>query len=58
MKKKKKKWLKFRHKVIRNLAYWVLYPYTRIKYGVKIEKFRGQEKMNCPKLCGQHKKES
>ena len=36
----KKKWLRFRHKVIRNLAYVLLYPYARIKYGIKIEKFR------------------
>ena len=36
----KKKWLRFRHKVIRNLAYVLLYPYVRIKYGITIEKFR------------------
>lgn len=42
--KKNKKWIKFRHKVIRNVAYWVLYPYTRIRYGIKITKFKEQGK--------------
>jgi 1-acyl-sn-glycerol-3-phosphate acyltransferase len=44
MKRKKKQWTKFRHRVIRNLAYAVLYPYTRIKYGARIEKFREKQK--------------
>ena len=39
---KKKKWIKFRHRVVRNLAYAVLYPYSRIKYGIRITKFREQ----------------
>ena len=43
-KKKKQKWMKFRHHVVRNLAYLVMYPYTRLKYGVKIERMRNQEK--------------
>ncbi len=43
-KAKQKKWAKFRHRVIRNLAWLVLYPYTRLKYGVKIEKFKQQGK--------------
>ena len=38
----KKKWLRFRHKVVRNLAYILLYPYARIRYGIKIEKFKQQ----------------
>ncbi len=38
----KKKWLRFRHKVVRNLAYIILYPYARIRYGIKIEKFKQQ----------------
>ncbi len=41
---KKKGWMRFRHRVVRNLAYWVLYPYARLKYGIKIEKFRHQGK--------------
>lgn len=40
--KKKKKWMRFRHRVIRNIAYVLLYPYTRWKYGVRIEKFKEQ----------------
>ena len=40
---KTKKWLKFRHKVIRNVAYYVLYPYARLKYGIEITKFKEQE---------------
>ena len=50
MKKKKqnkrKKWLKFRHRVVTALAYLVLYPFTRIKYGIKIERFKEKKKRN------------
>ena len=41
-KKKKKKWIKFRHKVVRNVAYHIVAPYTRWKYGVTIEPFKEQ----------------
>ena len=46
MKKMKKdgKWLKFRHRVVRNIVYCVLRPYVHFKYGIKIEKFKEQEK--------------
>ena len=44
-KKKKKKWLKFRHRVVRNLVVWcILKPYIRIKYRAKIRKFKQQGK--------------
>ena len=43
-KKKDKKWIKPRHLIVRNILYFVLTPYTRIKYGLKVEKFREQEK--------------
>ena len=43
-KKKKKKWIKFRHKIIRNVLYATLGVYTRLKFGIKIEKFKAQEK--------------
>ena len=46
--KKQKKWLKFRHRVVRNLAYIILYPYSRIKYGITIQKFKEQK--NTPYL--------
>lgn len=36
----KKSWIKPRHRLIRNIAYLVLYPYARLKYGVRVEKFK------------------
>lgn len=36
----KNNWIKFRHKIIRDLAYAVLVPYSKIKYGIKVEKFK------------------
>ena len=42
-KKKDTKWLKFRHKVVRNTAYWIVRPYVHFKYGIKIEKYKEQE---------------
>lgn len=42
MSKKKTKWLKFRHRVVRNIAYAVLYPYSKWKYGITVEKFKEQ----------------
>ena len=41
--KKNKKWIKFRHTVVTNLLFTIIYPYSRIKYGIKVEKFREQE---------------
>jgi len=41
--KKKKGWLKFRHRVVRNILFGTLGVYSRIKYGIKIEKFKDQE---------------
>lgn len=41
-KAKKKKWLRFRHRVIRNLAYLVFMPYVRLRYGIRVEPFRDQ----------------
>ncbi len=40
----KKKWMRTRHKIVRNIAFLVLYPYCRIKYGIKVEKFKEQGK--------------
>ena len=42
--KKKKKWVLLRHRVVSKLAGWVLGPYSRCKYKVKIEKFKQQGK--------------
>ena len=46
MKKKKKdtKWCKLRHLIVRNTAYWIVRPYVHFKYGIKIEKYKEQEK--------------
>ena len=41
---KKKKWIKFRHKVIRLPLYLILGTYSRIKYGIKVERFKEEEK--------------
>ena len=40
--KKQKTWLRFRHRVVRNLLYLVMAPYCYLKYGLKPEKFRQQ----------------
>ena len=40
----KNKWVKFRHKVVRSVAYFIIAPYSRLKYGIKVERFRKQEK--------------
>lgn len=42
-KTKKQKWIKPRHTIIKHIAYHLLYPYTKIKYGIEIEKFQQQE---------------
>ena len=42
--KKDKKWIKPRHIAVRNILSAVLTPYARVKYGLKVEKFRAQEK--------------
>ena len=39
-KKKKQKWMKKRHWIVRNIAYVILYPYTKLKFGIQIEKFK------------------
>ncbi len=43
-KKRKQKWMKSRHRIVRNLAALVLGPYSRWKYGITVEKFREQGK--------------
>ena len=42
--KDKKKWLRFRHGVVTKLLDLTLGVYTRIKYNIKIEKFKAQER--------------
>ena len=43
-KKKKQTWRKLRHRIVWSLAFCVLYPYTRIKYRVKIKKYKEKQK--------------
>ena len=42
--KNKKKWVRYRYRVIRFLVYPVFWVWTRLKFGTKIEKFRPKEK--------------
>lgn len=42
--KKKKKWLKFRHKVVRSVLFHPVYWYSKLKYHMTIDKFKEQEK--------------
>lgn len=42
--KKNQKWMRFRHKIVRNVLFLFIYPYSRLKYGIKIEKFREKPK--------------
>ncbi|MEE0945456.1 MAG: lysophospholipid acyltransferase family protein [Acutalibacteraceae bacterium] len=37
------KWIKLRHKFFRNFLILFLYPYTVLKYGIRINKFKEQE---------------
>lgn len=37
-----KKWIKFHHRIVRNILFAVLYPYTKLKYGITIEKFKNE----------------
>ncbi|MBQ8683983.1 MAG: 1-acyl-sn-glycerol-3-phosphate acyltransferase [Clostridia bacterium] len=36
---KKTTWMRYRHRVVRNIAYCLLYPYAKIKYGLTVEPF-------------------
>ena len=40
--KQDKQWVKKRHRIVRNIAYVLLYPYMRWRYGITIEKFKEQ----------------
>lgn len=42
--KKTKKWVKFRHKVVRALAWVFFYPSIKFKFRAKIDKFKGDKK--------------
>lgn len=42
-KAKKKKWMKLRHRIVRNLAFGPMYVYSKFKYGIAIEKNQDTE---------------
>lgn len=41
-KKSRKKWIRFRHKVITEVVRWVLTPYIKWRYHIKVDKFKEQ----------------
>ncbi len=41
---RKNRWLKPRHKVVRNILFAILHPYCKWRYGITIDKFKAQEK--------------
>ena len=41
-KKKQKKWIRFRHKIVTALLRGVIGTYSRLKYGITVEKFKEQ----------------
>ena len=41
-KKKQTKWIKFRHRIVRNIAFALLCPYCKWKYGVTADRFKEQ----------------
>ena len=43
MKKKKNKWIRAQHKFMRNLIYMLVYPFTKLKYHIKIKKQKNVE---------------
>ena len=40
---KKKKWIKCRHSIIRNVAYFPVYVYSKWKYGLTVDRFKEQQ---------------
>lgn len=46
MKKKNKKWVRWRHKVVTSILRYTLGPFTKIKYGIKVERFNDEGKRN------------
>ncbi len=43
-KKAKKKWIRPRHKFVRVVASWFIYPICRLKYGMRLKKFNNPDK--------------
>ena len=38
--KNKKKWVRLRHKIVRSLAYGILFPFSVIRYGLKVKRMK------------------
>ena len=41
-KRKKTKWIKARHKIIRDVLIWIIYPLCVLMYGIKVRCFKEQ----------------
>ena len=41
-KKKKTKWIKRRHKIVRDVLIWIIYPLCVLMYGIKVRRFKEQ----------------
>ena len=41
---KKKRWIRFRHKIVRNVLNFFLKPYCYLKYGLRVERLREKKK--------------
>ena len=51
---KRGKWIKFRHHIVRNILYATLGVYSCLKYRMKVERFREQEKRHYLILFNNH----
>lgn len=38
----KKQWMRPRHRIVRNIVFIILAPYSYLKYGIKVDKFKEQ----------------
>lgn len=45
--KKKNQWMKFRHRIVKTLAYLILTPYSRIMYGVRVMRLPKEKRKQC-----------
>lgn len=42
--KRKKPWIRYRHRIVRNILFGILGPYSRLTYGIRVDRFREQGK--------------
>ncbi len=43
-KKKDKRWTRYRHRIVRNILFFFMAPYCKLRYGIRVERFKRQEK--------------